>query len=80
MRPRAGRSGVQKRQILALMKVPPQQVLAILAAVAQLCVQGHPASLTVGALPGWPVQTEHAGPLGLGRERPGFLVSLEQGQ
>lgn len=28
MRPRAGRSGVQKRQILALMKVPPQQILA----------------------------------------------------
>lgn len=42
MHPRAGRSGVQKRQILALMKVPPQQVLAILAAVGTAVCSGAP--------------------------------------
>lgn len=42
MRPRAGRSGVQKRQILALMKVPPQQVLTILAAVGTAVCSGAP--------------------------------------
>lgn len=58
MCPCAGRSGVRRRQAWALKKVPPQQVLAILAAVGAAVFSGAPHKPNSGGAPGWPVQTE----------------------
>lgn len=79
MCPCAGRSGVRRRQAWALKKVPPQQVLAILAAVGTAVFSGAPHKPNSGGAPGWPVQTERW-LAGVGREstEPGFLESMEQ--
>lgn len=48
-------------RVWALMKLPPPQLLAALAAVSTAVFLGAPRKPNSGALPGWPVQTELVG-------------------
>lgn len=55
-------------RVWALMKLPPPQLLAILAAVGTAVFLGAPSNRTVGALPGGQFTRSSRG-LRLGRER-----------
>lgn len=67
----AGRSGVRRRQAWALMKVPPQQILAILAAVGTAEFSGAPHKPNSGGAARLPSPDRALAPWGWAE--PGFL-------